>query len=58
MKVNLAPGLHVALRQAVNVSAYDRWVGRWSPVFLPAVSFAAEVLGNNQGDRDDLAFLR
>ena len=43
MKANLAPGLHVAPGQAANVSAYDRWVGRWSRLFLPAVISAAEV---------------
>jgi len=43
MKVNFAPGLHVASGQAANVSAYDRWVGRWSRLFVPAVISAAEV---------------
>ena len=43
MKANFAPGLHVALGQAANVSAYDRWVGRWSRLFVPAMISAAEV---------------
>jgi ubiquinone/menaquinone biosynthesis C-methylase UbiE len=43
VKANFAPGLHVAPGQAANVSAYDRWVGRWSRLFLPAVISAAEV---------------
>ncbi len=43
MKTNFAPGLHVATGQAANVSAYDRWVGRWSRLFVPPVISAAEV---------------
>jgi ubiquinone/menaquinone biosynthesis C-methylase UbiE len=38
-----APGLHVAPGQAANVSAYDRWTGRWSRLFVPAVISAAGV---------------
>ena len=37
MSVNLGPGLHVAVGRAVNTSSYDRWVGRWSRLFVPAV---------------------
>ena len=43
MKTNLGPGLHVAPRQAANVSAYYGWTGRWSRLFVPAVISAAEV---------------
>ena len=43
MKANFAPGLHVAQVQTANVVAYDRWVGRWSRLFVPAVVSAAEV---------------
>jgi hypothetical protein len=43
VKTNFAPGLHVAPGQAANVSAYDRWVGRWSRLFLPPMISAAEV---------------
>jgi ubiquinone/menaquinone biosynthesis C-methylase UbiE len=43
VKASFAPGLHVALGQTANVSAYDRWVGRWSRLFVPAVISAAEV---------------
>lgn len=43
MKINFAPGLHVAPGQAANVSAYYRWVGRWSRLLVPAVISAAEV---------------
>jgi ubiquinone/menaquinone biosynthesis C-methylase UbiE len=40
---NFAPGLHVPAGQAANVSAYYRWTGRWSRLFVPAVISAAEV---------------
>lgn len=43
MKADFAPGLHVASGQAANVWAYDRWVGRWSRLFVPAVISAAGV---------------
>jgi hypothetical protein len=29
MKIDFAPGLHVAPGQVANVSAYYRWTGRW-----------------------------
>jgi hypothetical protein len=51
MKANLASGLHVALGQAVNVSAYDRWVGRWSPLFVPAVILPRRFWATTSGDR-------
>jgi ubiquinone/menaquinone biosynthesis C-methylase UbiE len=38
-----APGLHAATGQNVDVSAYDRFVGRWSRLFVPAVIAAAEI---------------
>ena len=44
MKINFAPGLHVAPGQAANVSAYYRWTGRWSRLFVPEVVSAAEVV--------------
>ncbi len=43
VKANFAPGLHVPRGQAANVSAYYRWTGRWSHLFVPAVISAAEV---------------
>src|ERR1700755_3180473 len=43
VKVNFAPGLHVAPGQAANVSAYYRWIGRWSRLLVPAVVSAAEI---------------
>jgi ubiquinone/menaquinone biosynthesis C-methylase UbiE len=43
VKANFAPGLHVAPGHAADLSAYDRWIGRWSRLFVPAVISAAEV---------------
>ena len=43
VKANFAPGLHVAAGQVANVLAYDRWVGRWSRLFVPAVISAAQI---------------
>jgi ubiquinone/menaquinone biosynthesis C-methylase UbiE len=43
VKINFAPGLHVPPGQAANVSAYHRWVGRWSRLLVPAVISAAEI---------------
>jgi ubiquinone/menaquinone biosynthesis C-methylase UbiE len=40
---NFGAGFHVAPGRAVDISAYDRWVGRWSRLFGPAVLTAAEV---------------
>jgi SAM-dependent methyltransferase len=44
MSISFGSGLHVAPGQAVDTSAYDRWVGRWSRLFVPAVLPAAEVV--------------
>jgi ubiquinone/menaquinone biosynthesis C-methylase UbiE len=43
MSTIFGSGLHVAVGKAVDASAYDRWVGRWSRLFLPAVLAAAEI---------------
>jgi ubiquinone/menaquinone biosynthesis C-methylase UbiE len=48
VQASYAPGLHVAMGQAANVSGYDRWVGRWSRLFVPAVISAAEVAAGHQ----------
>jgi hypothetical protein len=37
-----APGLHAAIGKDVDVSAYDRFTGRWSRLFVPDVIAAAE----------------
>jgi ubiquinone/menaquinone biosynthesis C-methylase UbiE len=38
-----APGLHARAGEAVDSSAYDRYVGRWSRLFVPRVIAAAQV---------------
>ena len=43
MSVNFGPGLHAAIGRAVDPSAYDRFIGRWGRLFVPAVLAAAEV---------------
>src|SRR5215468_1417143 len=43
MSINFGPGLHAVAGRAVDTSAYDRWVGRWSRLFVPAVLAAAKV---------------
>lgn len=48
MSVNFGSGLHTAPGRAVDTLAYERYIGRWSRLFVPAVLAAAEVGG---GDR-------
>jgi ubiquinone/menaquinone biosynthesis C-methylase UbiE len=43
VSMTFGPGFHVAAGRAVDGSAYDRWTGRWSRLFVPAVLAAAEV---------------
>jgi ubiquinone/menaquinone biosynthesis C-methylase UbiE len=43
VSITFGPGFHVAAGRAVDGSAYDRWTGRWSRLFVPAVLAAAEV---------------
>ena len=43
MSTDYAPGLHVVTGQPVSTSAYDRWVGRWSRLFVPSLLAAAQV---------------
>jgi ubiquinone/menaquinone biosynthesis C-methylase UbiE/uncharacterized protein YbaR (Trm112 family) len=38
-----APGLHAAIGKEVDASAYDRFTGRWSRLFVPDVIGAAEI---------------
>jgi ubiquinone/menaquinone biosynthesis C-methylase UbiE/uncharacterized protein YbaR (Trm112 family) len=38
-----APGLHAAIGKDVDVSAYDRFTGRWSRLFVPDVIAAAGI---------------
>lgn len=44
----LAPGFHAAAGKPVDSLAYDRWVGRWSRLFVPLVVAAADIAA---GDR-------
>src|SRR5262252_2365234 len=43
MRVNFGPGFHAEVGQHVDRSAYDRYTGDWSRLFVPAVLAAAEV---------------
>ncbi len=43
MRTDFGAGFHVAPGRAVDASAYERWTGRWSRPFLPAVLAAAKV---------------
>jgi len=43
MSVNFGPGLHAAAGARVDRGAYDRYLGRWSRLFVPEVIEAAEV---------------
>jgi len=43
MSTRFGPGFDVAVGRAVDTSAYDRYVGRWSRLFVPTVLAAAEV---------------
>ena len=43
MSASFGSGFHVPVGGGVDPSAYDRWVGRWSRLFVPAVVAAAEV---------------
>lgn len=43
MSTSFGSGFHVAVGRAVDTSAYDHYVGRWSRLFVPTVLAAAEV---------------
>jgi SAM-dependent methyltransferase len=43
MSTEYAPGLHVVAGKATDAVAYDRWVGRWSRLFVPSLLSAARV---------------
>lgn len=43
MSINFGSGFHVLPGRAVDTSAYDQFVGRWSRLFVPAVLAAAEL---------------
>ena len=44
MTVDFGPGFHVATGGRVDQSAYDRYIGRWSRLFVPDVLTAAGVV--------------
>ena len=43
MSLSFGSGLHAAPGRAVDTLAYDRYLGRWSRLFVPALIAAAEV---------------
>ena len=43
MSKTFGAGFHAAPGKAVDASVYDRWTGRWSRLFIPAVLAAAAV---------------
>jgi ubiquinone/menaquinone biosynthesis C-methylase UbiE len=44
MSTDFGRGLHSAPGRAVNLSAYDRYLGRWSRLTVPDLLAAAEVM--------------
>ena len=48
MSTTFGPGFHASAGHAVDASAYDRWVGRWSRAFVPAVLAAANIKRGNR----------
>ena len=44
MSTNFGAGFHVVPGRAVDTSAYDQYIGRWSRLFVPAVLAAAEIV--------------
>ena len=45
IRVHFGSGLHAAAGRPVDAAAYERYLGRWSRLFVPAVLAAAEVAG-------------
>jgi ubiquinone/menaquinone biosynthesis C-methylase UbiE len=43
MSIDFGAGLHVVAGRAVDISSYDRYVGRWSRLFVPSVLAAAKI---------------
>ena len=41
--MNSDAGLHAPVGGAVSASAYDRWIGRWSRLFIPSLLRAAGI---------------
>ena len=51
MSMSFGAGLHAAPGRAVDISAYDRYIGRWSRLFVPSVLAACEVASGGPGAR-------
>jgi ubiquinone/menaquinone biosynthesis C-methylase UbiE len=48
MSVSFGPGMHATAGERVDRTAYDRYLGRWSRLFVPAVLAAAEVAAGHR----------
>jgi ubiquinone/menaquinone biosynthesis C-methylase UbiE len=48
MGVNFDSGLHAAPGRAVDASAYEQYIGRWSRLFIPALLAAAKVASGHR----------
>src|SRR5262249_12870407 len=48
MSVNFGPGLHAATGERVDRTAYERYVGMWSRLFVPEVLAAAAVTASHR----------
>jgi ubiquinone/menaquinone biosynthesis C-methylase UbiE len=48
MSVNFGPGFHAASGRRVDRTAYDRYLGSWSRLFVPAILAAAEVAASHR----------
>ena len=48
MSASFGRGLHAAAGRAVSLSAYDRYLGRWSRLTVPDVLAAAEILESHR----------
>jgi hypothetical protein len=43
MEIDFGPGFHAPAGRPVDTDAYERYIGRWSRLFVPALLAAAEV---------------
>ena len=43
MEIDFGPGFHAPAKRPVDTDAYERYIGRWSRLFVPALLAAAEV---------------
>jgi hypothetical protein len=54
MSANFGAGFHVAPGRAVDASAYDRFIGRWSRLFVSPVLAEGDILGPSDAFRRKL----